>query len=42
MDELHHRQLIEHYLQAYNRFDIDAMLAVLAHNVRFENHSGGS
>ncbi|WP_275427093.1 MULTISPECIES: hypothetical protein [Stenotrophomonas maltophilia group] len=28
MDELHHRQLIEHYLQAYNRFDIDAMLAV--------------
>jgi len=41
MDEPHRRQVIEHYLQAYNRFDIDAMLAVLAHNVRFENHSGG-
>lgn len=41
MDESHCRQVIEHYLLAYNRFDIDAMLAVLAHNVRFENHSGG-
>ncbi|CCP12258.1 hypothetical protein SMSKK35_3199 [Stenotrophomonas maltophilia SKK35] len=41
MDESHCRHLIEHYLQAYNRFDIDAMLAVLAHNVRFENHSDG-
>ncbi len=41
MDESHCRHLIEHYLQAYNRFDIDAMLAVLAHSVRFENHSGG-
>lgn len=41
MGESHYRHLIEHYLQAYNRFDIDAMLAVLAHNVRFENHSGG-
>ncbi len=40
MDESHCRHLIEHYLQAYNHFDIDAMLAVLAHNVRFENHSG--
>ena len=40
MDESHCRYLIEHYLQAYNRFDIEAMLAVLAHNVRFENHSG--
>lgn len=40
MDESHCRHLIEHYLQAYNRFDIGAMLAVLAHNVRFENHSG--
>ncbi|QDL28622.1 nuclear transport factor 2 family protein [Stenotrophomonas maltophilia] len=41
MDEPHRRQVIEHYLQAYNCFDIDAMLAVLAHNVRFENHSDG-
>ncbi len=41
MDESHCRYLIERYLLAYNRFDIDAMLAVLAHNVRFENHSGG-
>ncbi|HEL2980235.1 TPA: nuclear transport factor 2 family protein [Stenotrophomonas maltophilia] len=40
MDEPQRRQLIEQYLQAYNRFDINAMLAVLAHNVRFENHSG--
>jgi len=41
LDESHCRHLIEHYLLAYNRFDIDAMLAVLAHNVRFENHSDG-
>ncbi|MBH1660046.1 nuclear transport factor 2 family protein [Stenotrophomonas maltophilia] len=41
MDESHCRHLIEHYLLAYNRFDIDAMLAVLAHNVRVENHSDG-
>lgn len=41
MDEPQRRQLILDYLLAYNRFDIDGMLAVLSHDVRFENHSGG-
>jgi len=33
--------LIERYLAAYNRFDIDGMLAPLAPDVRFENWNGG-
>lgn len=41
MDELQCRRLIERYLRAYNHFDIDGMLALLADGVRFENHSGG-
>lgn len=41
MDDSQRRHLIERYLQAYNCFDIEGMLAVLAANVRFENHSGG-
>ena len=32
--------LIDRYLAAYNRFDVDAMLAVLSPDVRFENYSG--
>lgn len=32
--------LIERYLHAYNHFDIDGMLALLAPDVHFENHSG--
>jgi hypothetical protein len=33
--------LIEAYLDAYNRFDIEGMLATLSDDVRFEHHSGG-
>ncbi|QDE38346.1 nuclear transport factor 2 family protein [Luteibacter pinisoli] len=35
------RQLIEIYLDAYNRFDIEHMLAALTDDVRFEHHQGG-
>jgi len=34
------KQLIEIYLDAYNRFDIPAMLAALTDDVRFEHHQG--
>lgn len=34
-------ELINRYLAAYNAFDVDAMLAVLSPEVRFENYSGG-
>jgi ketosteroid isomerase-like protein len=33
--------LIDRYLGAYNGFDVEAMLAVLSPDVRFENYSGG-
>lgn len=33
--------LIERYVTAYNAFDVDAMLATLSPDVRFENWSGG-
>jgi len=33
--------LVERYIAAYNAFDIDAMLATLHPEVRFENHAGG-
>ena len=33
--------LVERYIAAYNAFDIDGMLALLAQDVRFENHAGG-
>jgi len=33
--------LIEQYIDAYNRFDIEGMLAVLTDDVRFEHHAGG-
>jgi hypothetical protein len=32
--------LIDRYLAAYNGFDVEAMLAVLSPDVRFENYSG--
>ncbi|NID17224.1 nuclear transport factor 2 family protein [Luteibacter yeojuensis] len=32
--------LIEAYIDAYNRFDIEGMLATLSDDVRFEHHSG--
>ncbi|MGA7438956.1 MAG: nuclear transport factor 2 family protein [Luteibacter sp.] len=35
------KQLIEIYLDAYNRFDIAGMLAALTDDVRFEHHQGG-
>jgi hypothetical protein len=35
------KAVIERYLAAYNAFDIDGMLALLAPDVRFENIAGG-
>jgi ketosteroid isomerase-like protein len=35
------RALIECYLDAYNAFDIDAMMAVMHPDVEFKNISGG-
>ncbi|MCE8001619.1 nuclear transport factor 2 family protein [Billgrantia ethanolica] len=40
MDESKQRELIEQYVAAYNDFDIEGMLAVLAPDVEFENYSG--
>jgi steroid delta-isomerase-like uncharacterized protein len=33
--------LIETYIDAYNRFDIDGMLQLVSDDVRFEHHAGG-
>lgn len=41
MDSSPQAALIHAYLDAYNRFDIEGMLAVLDDDVRFENFSGG-
>jgi ketosteroid isomerase-like protein len=41
MDEAQQRDLIARYLAAYNRFDVDGMLALLTADVRFEKVSGG-
>ncbi|MCF7221866.1 nuclear transport factor 2 family protein [Marilutibacter chinensis] len=42
MDDTRARQaLIDRYIAAYNAFDVDGMLAVLAPDVRFENFSAG-
>lgn len=35
------RALVERYLDAYNRMDVDAMLATMQDDVVFENHSAG-
>ena len=35
------RRLIERYLDAYNRFDIDGMLALIHPDIEFKNLSGG-
>lgn len=40
MDDTSRESLVERYLAAYNRFDVDGMLAVLSNDVRFENYSG--
>ena len=34
-------QVIDRYIDAYNKFDIDAMIQVLSSDIRFENVSGG-
>ena len=36
-----HRALVERYIQAYNAFDVPAMLAVLHPDVEFENREAG-
>jgi hypothetical protein len=41
MDEAEQRDLIARYVAAYNRLDVDGMLALLTDDVRFENVSGG-
>jgi ketosteroid isomerase-like protein len=35
------RALIERYLDAYNAFDVDAMMAVMHPDIEFKNISGG-
>lgn len=35
------KDLIDTYIAAYNRFDVDGMLATLSPDVCFENYSGG-
>jgi ketosteroid isomerase-like protein len=35
------KQIICRYIDAYNRFDVDAMMQVLASDICFENVSGG-
>jgi steroid delta-isomerase-like uncharacterized protein len=41
MTEAEQRDLIARYVAAYNRFDVDGMLALVTEDVRFENVSGG-
>jgi ketosteroid isomerase-like protein len=40
MENAQKEQLIDRYLAAYNAFDIDGMLALLAPTIRFENYNG--
>ena len=40
MEELNYQKLIGRYLAAYNSFDIEGILALLAPHIRFENYSG--
>lgn len=35
------KQLIERYIKAYNRFDIEGMIELLDDSIVFENYSGG-
>jgi len=35
------KEAIDRYMDAYNKYDIDAMIQVLASDIRFENVSGG-
>ncbi len=34
-------ELIQSYIDAYNRFDLDAMCALLASDIRFEHYANG-
>lgn len=40
MSDAEQIDLINRYLEAYNAFDIDGMLATLSPGIRFENYSG--
>ena len=35
------RALVERYLEAYNRFDVEGMMALVHDDIAFENVSGG-
>jgi hypothetical protein len=41
MGEAEQRDLIAQYVAAYNRFDVDGMVALLTDDVRFENVASG-
>ena len=41
MKQEKNKAFIYRYIDAYNNFDIDAMIGVLAPDIRFENVSGG-
>jgi hypothetical protein len=34
-------ELVQSYIDAYNRFDLDAMCALLASDIRFEHYANG-
>ncbi len=40
MDNLHHKELIDRYLVAYNSFDIEGLLELLSPEILFQNYSG--
>jgi ketosteroid isomerase-like protein len=42
MDNDQRRQVIEHYIQAYNNFDVDGMIRDLHNDILFENVVNGS
>lgn len=41
MDNIAYQKIIENYVKAYNRFDVDNMLADMDDHVKFENISNG-
>ncbi|WP_028777752.1 nuclear transport factor 2 family protein [Shimazuella kribbensis] len=41
MDNSKERNLVQQYVDAYNAFDIDGMVALLHHDVEFRNISNG-
>jgi ketosteroid isomerase-like protein len=41
MQEHEEQQLVEAYIAAYNRFDVDGMLVVLHPDIRFTNYTDG-